>query len=185
MKKYLWVLLIVWLALLFGWCARLDKDASYNDTSTTIINAWSSATLNAQQIEKLEYLIQEEKLARDVYLQMYKLWWNKKFYNIINSEENHQSQVARILDTYTIQNPIQDKWPGEFADTQFVDLYNQLVASGSASLADSLQVGIDIETMDIKDIEEIMPLFDGKADIQQMLNSLLEWSKRHLSAFSR
>ena len=145
----------------------------------------SDMLMSEEQSSKLEYLLQEEKLARDVYLQMYKLWWNKKFYNIISSEENHQSQVARLLEKYEIDNPIKELWIGEFRDNEFKNLYEQFIASGSISLANAFQVWVTIEKTDINDIEETMKLFDAYPDVQQVLTVLLEGSKRHLAAFSR
>jgi hypothetical protein len=187
MKKYLWISIIAWMAMLISGCTGSSNNVVELDTAKnySITDSWTMTVLNEEQKSKLQYLVQEEKLARDVYSEMLKIRWSKKFSNIINSEENHESQVARLLDVYGIVNPVQWLWQWEFVDSEFTDLYKQLVRSGSVSLASALQVGVDIETMDIKDIEEMMPLFANRADIQQVLNALLEWSKRHLAAFSK
>ncbi len=65
--------------------------------------------LTQAQKDALSYIIQEEKLARDVYTTMYQTWNNKKFYNILNAEENHQARAAQILEAYNLPNPVTDK----------------------------------------------------------------------------
>lgn len=179
---------LLWVILLLSWCSAWYKDEKNPEVVSVmsgVMNTKSDMLMSVEQSSKLEYLLQEEKLARDVYMQMYTLWWNKKFYNIISSEENHQSQVARLLEKYEIGNPIKELWIGEFRDNEFKNLYEQFIASGSISLANAFQVWVTIENTDINDIEETMKLFEGYPDVQQVLTVLLEWSKRHLAAFSR
>jgi hypothetical protein len=55
-----------------------------------------SATVKAQLI----YLIQEEKLARDVYAALAKSTGINKFANITKSEQSHMDQLKVILKTY-------------------------------------------------------------------------------------
>lgn len=188
MKKVIWFMTLLWVILLLSWCSAWYKDEKNPEVVSVmsgVMNTKSDMLMSEEQSSKLEYLLQEEKLARDVYLQMYKLWWNKKFYNIISSEENHQSQVTRLFEKYEIDNPIKELWIGEFWDNEFKNLYEQFIASGSISLANAFQVWVTIENTDINDIEETMKLFEGYPDVQQVLTVLLEWSKRHLAAFSR
>lgn len=175
---------MLWLFL--SGCVAPRNDNSYTSTWTNTLEAsWAVDTLSDEQVSSLQYLIQEEKLARDVYLEMYKLRGHKKFYNIINSEENHQAQVARLLEIYAIDNPIQEMDSWVFKDSEFKNLYDKFIAKGGVSVAEAFQAWVDIEKMDIEDIEKIMPLFANNNSVQQVLTSLLEWSKRHLVAFSK
>jgi hypothetical protein len=48
----------------------------------------------------LQFIIEEEKLAQDVYQVMYDQRGDKRFNNIIKGEINHQSVVATILEAY-------------------------------------------------------------------------------------
>jgi len=62
--------------------------------------------ITAEQKSQLQYLIQEEKLARDVYMMMDEARSIRKFANILTAEDNHQNRVAQILEVYKIDNPI-------------------------------------------------------------------------------
>lgn len=180
MKKIVSIFLVV---VLISWCTLDQQYKVIEDSeSTGIVKNVDSIQF---MVKDLQYLIQEEKLARDVYLEMYKLRWHKKFYNIINSEENHQNQVAIILEKYDIDNPIQWLDSGEYVDKELTVLYKQLISSGSLSLQEAMKVWVAIETMDIDDIEKMMGKYEAYPDIKSMLQSLLDWSRRHLSAFNR
>ena len=69
-----------------------------------------------------------------------------------------------------------------FTNPDLQALYNDLVAQGSASLADALKVGAAIEEIDILDLQEDLSLTDN-ADIQQIFTNLLNGSYNHLRAF--
>jgi hypothetical protein len=51
----------------------------------------------------------------------------KKFDNILNAEENHQTLVANILNQYAIEDPTLTTQPGEFTNTELQNLYNTLI----------------------------------------------------------
>jgi hypothetical protein len=131
------------------------------------------------------YLIQEEKLARDVYSVLYETRGIKIFDNILRAEVNHQMLVAQILSRYNITDPTTDRQIWEFVDTQLQDLYTKLISQWKQSPDQALNVGIAIETQDIQDIQQTLQLFDDKPDIQDILHKLLSWSQRHLQAFSK
>lgn len=68
--------------------------------SATAVTPTVSATLKAQLI----YIIQEEKLARDVYAALAKTTTINKFANITKSEQSHMDQMKVILKTYGIKD---------------------------------------------------------------------------------
>jgi hypothetical protein len=141
--------------------------------------------LTEEQKSELLYIIEEEKLARDVYTVLYNTWGTKKFYNILNAEENHQNKVAMLLTTYGMPNPTTDNDIGVFKNTELQELYNALIIQWKKSQVDAIQVGILIETTDIADLEKMMPMFSWYNDITQTLEALLASSKRHLAAFQK
>ena len=133
---------------------------------------------------QLQYLIEEEKLARDVYLYLAENVTSSKFANIAKSEQTHMDQIAVILKTYNFFNPTLKRAPGVFRDKSLQALYNQLIEQGSADVAAAFQVGRDIENLDIKDIK-VMLKATMPADMKLALNNLLKGSINHLAAFSR
>lgn len=137
----------------------------------------------AQKLQ-LQYLIEEEKLARDVYLYLAENVTSSKFSNIAKSEQAHMDQIAAVLKTYNYFNPTTTRAPGVFRDKSLQALYNTLIAQGSVDVAAAFQVGRDIENLDIKDLQ-VMLKATMPADMKLALDNLLKGSYNHLAAFSR
>lgn len=137
----------------------------------------------AQKLQ-LQYLIEEEKLARDVYLYLAENVTSSKFANIAKSEQTHMDQIAALLKKYNYFNPTLTRAEGVFRDKSLQALYNQLIEQGSADVAAAFQVGRDIENLDIKDLQEMLKA-TMPADMKLALNNLLKGSQNHLAAFSR
>ena len=146
-------------------------------------NGQSLGTLTDREIEHLTYIREEEKLARDVYLTLYKSYQVPIFDNISESEQRHMDAIKRLIDKYGLKDPVEDDTVGNFTNPVFTELYEELVEKGEASYCDALQVGIDIEVLDIEDIE--IALNDVEArDVTRVLNNLLSGSYNHLNAFT-
>lgn len=149
-------------------------------TPATAATPKVSATLKAQLI----YLVQEEKLARDVYAALAVSTGINKFANITKSEQSHMDQLKVILKTYGIKDPTLNLKVGVFVDKKLTALYKTLMTKGALSSADAIAVGVLIEQTDIKDINA-MAKNVTQADIKLTLANLLKGSENHLAAFSR
>ena len=150
-------------------------------TQNTILRA--TTTLSDLEIDGLQYMREEEKLARDVYLTLYEKWNTINiFYNIAQSEQRHMDSIKQLLDKYSIDDPTQGNDIGVFTNLELQTLYNQLISEGDQSLIDALTVGGKIEELDIIDLTTYISLTD-KADIQQVYHNLLKGSENHLRAF--
>ena len=139
------------------------------------------ATADATE-EQLVYLIEEEKLAHDVYSAMFDLWGSKVFGNILKSEETHQSQVLSIMNTRDIDDPRSSK-SGVFVNAELQSLYNELIAKGSKSAVDAYEVGVAIEELDIDDLTKMLATAKD-ADVIAMMENLRKGSENHLRAFN-
>ncbi len=139
------------------------------------------ATPDATQ-EQLVYLIEEEKLAHDVYDAMFALWGARVFGNILQSEATHQSQVLTVMQSRGIADP-RSASPGVFVNKDLQSLYNELVAKGSRSAVDAYEVGVAIEELDIKDLTEMLATAKD-ADVIAMMENLRKGSENHLRAFN-
>ena len=137
----------------------------------------------AQKLQ-LQYLIEEEKLARDVYLYLAENVTSSKFANIAKSEQTHMDQIAVLLKKYNYFNPTLTRAEGVFRDKSLQTLYNQLIEQGSADVLAAMQVGRDIENLDIKDLQ-VMLKSTMPADMKLALDNLLKGSYNHLAAFNR
>ena len=131
--------------------------------------------------EQLVYLIEEEKLAHDVYSKMFELWGSKVFGNILNSEASHQSQVLTVMATRDIADP-RSSQEGVFKNADLQKLYDELIAKGSKSAVDAYEVGVAIEVLDIDDLTKMLATAKD-ADVIAMMENLRRGSENHLRAF--
>ena len=138
--------------------------------------------LGDAEVAALEFMREEEKLARDVYLDLYDIWGLQVFASIANSEQTHTDAVLRIIQKYNLADPAADKLRGEFSDPDLQGLYDSLVAQGTASLIDALIVGATIEDLDIFDLHRQLAVVDNQ-DIMVVFESLQMGSRNHLRAF--
>ncbi len=140
--------------------------------------------LSAADAAAIAYMREEEKLARDVYVAMYDAWGLRAFQNISASESRHMEAVEELIDAYGLTDPAADTAPGEFQNSELQDLYDELVADGSASLEAALKVGVLVEQTDIADLEKALEATDNP-EVTAVLGNLLDASQRHLSTFER
>ena len=148
----------------------------------TTLTAVAPAALSAEEASSLAFMREEEKLARDVYAAMYSRWGNNVFANIGASEQVHMDAVELLLTRYALPDPAAATLPGQFDNSMLQGLYDALVASGQASLVAALQVGAEIEDLDIRDLRAIKATVDN-ADLLLVYESLEKGSRNHLRAF--
>jgi hypothetical protein len=139
-----------------------------------------SATVKAQ----LLYLVEEEKLARDVYAALDAVSISPKFKNISGAEQTHIDYISALLVTYGIKNPTIGKKAGVFTNKSLAALYKTLVAKGKKSSIDALQVGILIEEKDLADLATLSKSIT-QTDIKTAVAFLKKGSENHLRAFKR
>lgn len=141
---------------------------------------YCQTSLSAADEQSLLYMLEEEKLALDVYTQLNNIYNQNPFGNIINSEQSHITAVANILSnngsTFSILPT------GVFNNTTLQNLYNQLVAQGQISWVEALKVGMTIEDVDIFDLEELKNQTQNPTIIATY-DWLICGSKNHMRSF--
>ncbi len=157
------------LPILFLGCNDTDEIEDVDDT------------LSKQEIEDLQFLKEEEKLARDVYLYSYDLYGQNIFKNISNSEQSHMNSVAVILEKYGVED-LSLVERGKFSNTDLQSLYVDLTNLASESLEGALIAGATIEDLDINDINSFIgnTRFQDIGDMYALLNC---GSRNHLRAY--
>jgi hypothetical protein len=131
----------------------------------------------------LLYLIEEEKLAHDVYTVLGETWGGNTFSNILASESTHQDQVLSLLNTYGLTDP-RSAEVGVFANPDLQALYDQLIALGMTSQTEAYKVGVLIEETDITDLTTAINS-TSDASIVSTLEKLRSASESHLAAFTK
>ncbi len=139
--------------------------------------------LTEQEKDSILLLREEEKLARDVYLTLGEKWNVPVFKNIAQSEARHMAAMKNLVDRYGLEDPVTNDTVGTFTSPEFAQLYRELVASGSTSLADAYRVGVKIEELDIKDLQDSLANIQS-TDVRRVYQNLLRASENHLRAFS-
>lgn len=133
--------------------------------------------------ELLLYLIEEEKLAHDVYTVMFQKYGANVFGNILESETTHQERVLTLLQARSIPDPRSTEL-GVFKDQALQALYEQLIEQGNISVVEAYKVGVAIEEKDIADIGTQLATATDE-DVIVTLESLRSASENHLRAFNR
>ena len=147
-------------------------------------DAVEGATLTRKIRKQLKYLVEEEKLAGDIYDLAESLYGARVFANISRAEDNHADQVRLLLDRYDVNDPSATREAGEFRDKDLQRLYDRLAARVMKSREKAVKAAILIERTDIADLKELLRN-DLPADVEQVAENLLAGSQRHLVAFRR
>ena len=149
-----------------------------------VVPASAATTLTAGEEADLQYMREEEKLARDVYRVLGAKWTTATvFPRIAASEQRHMDAVKAVLDRYGVSDPAAGNGVGEFTNPALQKLYDEFVGQGARSLAAALAVGVQIEEVDIADLEKALAE-TGNADLGRLYGNLLRASKNHLRAFT-
>ncbi len=161
----------------------INEDGDLTPPMYDQIQGGTQEDLTPEEIQGLEYMREEEKLARDVYLTLNEKWNLRVFENIARSEETHTNAVKKVLEAYNIQYEIPEE-KGVFLNPELQALYDSLVEEGLKSEVDALKVGAKIEDLDIYDLEERLKTTNNE-DIKMLYENLKEGSYNHLRAFTR
>ena len=146
-------------------------------------NATPSPKLTTLEIADLVHLREEEKLARDVYNELYAVWGQWIFDNIAQAEQQHMDAVKNLMKKYGVEDPVDPDVPGEFENDELQGLYDDLVSDGSHSKVQALLVGATIEDMDIYDIQAMLENTDNP-DLVDVYQNLMKGSRNHLRSFT-
>lgn len=158
--------------------------ACSNEDSESIDTALISNTnvdLSPVEEDALLFMMEEERLARDVYERLFVVWGLNQFQNIAISEQSHMDAVESLLKQYNLSYTILDA--GTFQNVDLQDAYDGLIAQGEADKIGAFTSGATIEDLDIYDLEKWMTKIENKA-ILNVLSKLQCGSRNHLRAFT-
>jgi hypothetical protein len=144
----------------------------------------ASDSLSIEEGNGLLYMREEEKLARDVYTELYAKWNLRPFSNITRSEQMHMNAILSLLNRYSLQDPVDVNGAGVFKNEELQNLYNALIMEGNKSVVNALNVGATIEEVDIVDLQKHLRETDNQ-DITFVYDNLMRGSRNHLRAFVR
>jgi hypothetical protein len=177
MKRTNRTLLIVALSLL------ISVSACSSDDPGPIENDKAETGLALPQIEKdaLVFMLEEERLARDVYDHLFAKWGLSQFENISASEQSHMDAVESLLKKYDLPYSILEA--GIFQNADLQGAYDSLVLQVDVDLVGALTSGATIEDLDIFDLENWMDQIEND-EILNVFSKLQCGSGNHLRAFT-
>lgn len=142
--------------------------------------AAETPTISDVERNDLAFVREEEKLARDVYLAIAGVG-GQSFDNVASSEQTHMDRVGDLLDTYGVPDPSLGE-AGRFTNAELGALYGALVTRGKSSRPAALDVGCEIEELDLHDLEAVRAR-SSREDVRSSLDELMRGSRNHLRAF--
>lgn len=148
-------------------------------------DALATPVYSDEAITKLRFMIQEEKLAGDLYETFYGQTGLKVFANIANSEDRHMASLVTQAERAGINVSDLTALPeGQFLDSALQTMYADLLAAGSVSTEAALGVGRKVESADIADIANAMADVAGTPRVG-VYDRLSTGSEHHLAAFEQ
>lgn len=156
----------------------MDESENATESKSSLIK---EVALSDAEIEGILFMREEEKLAHDVYVQLYNKFGHEIFQNISLSEQTHMDAMLNLIDFYGLEDSASDEL-GVFNNAELKQLYADLMASAT-DYASALDAGVLIEETDITDINELI----GQTTVNNLLlvyQHLVDGSERHLDAFN-
>jgi len=178
-----------------------------NGTPIDIIGMPTS-TLTQDLKDAIAYMGNEERLAYDVYMNLYEYHINNgtqinQLQNIASrSEKTHVGIVQSLVQKYDLgsddltnvtagvaDNTIafEDMPRGQYDISAIQDLYDALYVLGQGSTEAALKVGCMVEVTDINDLDDYIELAEtsNATDVKEAFNVLRDGSYNHYWAFDK
>ena len=174
-------------------------------TDDTVLT--DGVVLDYNEQTHLEFMREEEKLARDVYMELGAMYPDHPIFGRIDdSEQKHTDAVKAMIEKYGLADPNTNDNVGVYTGKDygwyFTEKFNQLVERASISELEALYVGAFIEELDmmdinqcpkvivetengINDITECGKIYTDNADVSSLYASLLDGSDSHLEGYVR
>jgi len=186
-------MVVVMSALIFVACGSGD---SY--TPSDAEEDVPMSTLTQDLKDSITYMYNEEGLAYDLYMNIYKIQSVKQLLNIAtNSEIKHIDAVNELAIKYDLnmtQYPdtdvpysIEGISSGVYPVEHIQELYDLLYDKGIQSKQDALEVGCMVEVVDIDDLDKYIVLAkeSNATDVLEVFNFLISGSYKHYASFDK
>ncbi len=175
-------------------CGGSSNSTQESGTQEVVDNPTSS--LSQALKDAITHMYNEESLAYDVYLNIYKIQAVNQLTNIAtNSESEHINAVNGLAIKYDLNitmypetdepYSIEGIGNGLYSVPEIQVLYNTLYAKGIQSKKDALEVGCMVEVVDINDLNELIELAEGSnaTDVLDVFHFLRNGSYNHYWTF--
>jgi hypothetical protein len=162
-----------------------------------VLDNYTKVALTSDQKYSLAYMWHEEKLAKEIYLELNKVHPTTQLENIANNSEiKHVEYVQNLVEWYDINitnianyeinysaDELNNMPVGQFAIVKIQSLYDMLYDKGIASQQASLEVGCMVEVTDITDLDEYIIEAGTNQALIDTFNILRDGSYNHYWSF--
>ena len=145
----------------------------------------ATAVITGQLATELQTSAVDEKLARDVYTVLAKVWAQPIFDNTAAAEAQHLTKVRDVLTRHSVSDTTAGDAAGAFDSATVAALYTQLVTKGKGSLLAAVEVGIWIEGFLIEQWQAVLVFSALPTDVKNVATNLLAAERLHLKAFQQ
>jgi len=204
MKKSILALSLA--TILFSGCSSTSNDSNNQDlgtvpTSVTDAIKAPKSTLTQDLQDSITYMYSEERLAYDVYINIYQKRALKQLTNIAtNAETKHIEKVDELAVKYDLNitrypdtntpystDDLKRYGSGQYPVTPIQDLYNLLYDKGIQSDKDALEVGCMVEVVDIDDLDKYIKQAktSNASDVITIFEFLRDGSYKHYWSFDK
>ncbi len=178
-----------------------NGDIGASDALVDAAIASEKSTLTVELQDSITFMYSEEKLAKEIYLNLYAIQSVKQLTNIANkSEVKHIDAVDRLAIKYNLNTTLYPDTTipydatalntftsGKFPVVEIQELYDVLYEKGIQSEKDALEVGCLVEVTDVEDLDRyIIQATEANAtDVLTIFNFLRDGSYNHYWAFNK
>lgn len=167
--------------IIFSGCTKDD------DQELSFYNASSkqpSENLSGQELQGLIYIVEIQKLQRDIYMALDERNINPIFNELYLADAKSLDEISATIEAYGQENPVLDRNVGDFRRTEVQALYDEFTYTVNNNLIEMLTFAVRMEEGTVDDISEFMEQVDGNEDIRQLYTDLLTGSYIQLNALN-
>ena len=140
----------------------------------------ATSTTNSKTIANLKYILEEEKLAYDVYAYYFAKGGMPKYKDIQGAELQHMNMVRAGMKAYGIKDTTPSLKAGVYHYKDLTAIYKKLTAV--IDKKSPYLTGVNVEIDDIKKIDAMLPE-TTEADLTALLKNLKSQSNMHIDYF--
>jgi len=181
MNKLILLSILIFISIKNDSYAQNKMNSLKNISNCQLINP--SSKLELKEIDFLIYMLEEEKLIRDVNKGFFEKYNHQIFKNAFQSHQAQISQIECLLKHYNIKYSINER-EGLFTNLNIQQYYNDFYNQGNLSLILALKGSITLEELNVFDLGEYMN-FTKNTAILEIFKHLSCLSKNHLRNFTK
>lgn len=141
----------------------------------------ATSPLSAAQQQGMAFILEEERMAKDLYLEFYKTTRLPVFLDVAGSEEIHIASILTLMERRGLTGPAEA--PGVYADEALQEMYEDLLAGADGPEA-ALRAAAHVEEASVHDLSmEIEGTIEP--DLISVYGGLMVGSQKHLRTFVR